>query len=200
VVVQIGNTLWVTNDETISLERLTYQGVCSEGVLRYGSHTQFSLDKIIELPVPPATDPKDTEEADVEGLDYDKPNHYLWVVGSHSLKRKKADEDEGIEENFKRLSDVSGDGNRFLLARIPIVEAQGTYTLTPEVWQDGERRTAAKLRGDDTGDELTKALAQDKHVRKFLAIPGKDNGFGYCVAGLSSSKCRRRRRRLTRVC
>ena len=53
----------------------------------------------------------------------------------------------------------------------------------------GTRRTkcrAAQLRGSDQGNDLTKALAHDEHLRSFLAIPGKDNGFdieGLAVAG-----------------
>src|SRR5262245_25368866 len=89
VVVQIGDTLWVTNDETISLERLSRQRQRREGAYHYGEHTQFALSDFLRLPVSPPSDPKkrdQIEEADVEGLDY--RDGYLWLVGSHSLKRK----------------------------------------------------------------------------------------------------------------
>jgi hypothetical protein len=184
VVVQVGDTLWVANDETVSLERLTRQEGTSSGALRYGGHAQFALGDYLRLPAPPPPDPKDLEEADVEGLDYHEG--YFWLVGSHSLKRKKADEEESVEKNFKRLAKVSGDGNRFLLARVPVAEEGGTYTLRKSVERGGRRLAAAQLRGDDKGNDLMDAVRQDPHLRDFVAIPGKDNGFdieGLAVVG-----------------
>jgi hypothetical protein len=68
---------------------------------------------------------------------------------------------------------VSSDGNRYLLARIPIVDSDGTYTLAKEDAQNGKKRTAAQLRGNDQGNDLTEALRGDEHLESFLAIPGK---------------------------
>jgi hypothetical protein len=183
-VVLIGNTLWVANDEMISLERLTMQGQGDDRTYQYGDHTQFELAQYLELPMPRPSDPQDIAEADIEGLDYS--DGYLWLVGSHSLKRKKPDEEESVQENFKRLAQVSRDGNRFLLARIPVLAEDGTYTLAKEVTQDGKKRTAARLHGNDRRSDLSDALAQDEHLHAFLAIPGKDNGFdieGLAVVG-----------------
>jgi uncharacterized protein DUF3616 len=183
--VQIGDTLWVTNDETISLERLSLVVGGNTGNYRYGRHhKQFSLNDYLRLPVPPPPDPAELEEADVEGLVYE--DGYLWLVGSHSLKRKKPKPQDGAEKAQKQLAQVSSDGNRYLLARIPIVERNGTYTLAKEDTQNGKKRTAAQLRGGDQGNDLTEALRGDEHLGSFLAIPGKDNGFdieGLAVAG-----------------
>lgn len=179
-VVQIGDTLWVANDETISLERLTLQEKRDDGTYRYGDHERFELDQYIELPAPRPPDPKDIEEADIEGLDYS--DGYLWLVGSHSLKREKPGKKEAIAANFEHLATVSSDGNRFLLARIPVVVEGGIYTLKKE----GENRTAAQLYGNDRCSDLTQAVAQDEHLQAFLPIPGKDNGFdieGLAVVG-----------------
>lgn len=176
VVVQVGDTLWVANDETISLERLTFQKSEDGNSYTYGDHKQFPLIEYLPLTVPPSDDPKKKiEEADLEGLDY--KDGYLWMVGSHSLKRKKADKKDSDKDNIKNLAEVSSDGNRFLLARIPIVEEGGTYTLKKEVEQDGERRTAALLDCTDKGSLITEVIEDDKHLKKFLSIPGKDNGF-----------------------
>jgi len=103
VVVQIGDTLWVTNDETISLERLTGSKDILDAVHLYSDHTQFALSDYLPLPAPPALDPDEIEEADLEGLDY--KDGYLWLVGSHSLKRKKPDK-KSVEKNFERLAEV----------------------------------------------------------------------------------------------
>jgi hypothetical protein len=185
VVVQIGDTLWVANDETISLERLSLVEAGNTGNYRYGRHhKQFSLNDYLRLAVPPSPDRADMEEADVEGLVY--ADGYLWLVGSHSLKRKKPKLRDGAEKAQKQLAKVSSDGNRYLLARIPIVESDGTYTLVTESRQNGKKRTAAQLHGNDQGNDLTKALREDEHLGAFLAIPGKDNGFdieGLAVAG-----------------
>jgi hypothetical protein len=100
VAVQIGDTLWVTNDETISLERLTLIQAENTGNYRYGRHhKQFPLNDYLRLPVPPPPDPVELEEADVEGLVYE--HGYLWLVGSHSLKRKKPNLKDGAEKAQK---------------------------------------------------------------------------------------------------
>ena len=176
-ILQIGNTLWLTNDETISLERITHQGRSANGVHRFGDHVRFALNDYLRLPVPPPHDPKDIEEADVEGLAY--RDGYLWLVGSHSLKRKKPKEGKSAQENIKRVEKVSSDGNRYLLARIPLVAENGTYTLKQTAEQGGQRLVAAQLHGDDKGNDLTDALRHDRHLASFLDIPGKDNGLDF---------------------
>ncbi|MFO0701573.1 MAG: DUF3616 domain-containing protein [Nitrospira sp.] len=183
VALQIGETLWVANDETISLERLSLVTDRKTGPYRYGSHTQFSLHNYLHLPVPPRAR-TDVEEVDVEGLDYQ--DGYLWLVGSHSLKRKKPKPKDRAKEAQEQMAEVRGDGNRYLLARIPVVEHDGTYSLTKNDQRHGKNRTAAQLHGNKKGNDLTEALREDEHLGRFLGIPGKDNGFdieGLAVAG-----------------
>jgi hypothetical protein len=183
VVVKVGDTLWVTNDETITLERLSRRKGDDKAGQSYGDHKQFHLIDYLPLPVRPPEDAEDDfEEADLEGLDY--KDGYVWLVGSHSLKRKKVDKkddeddkDEWVKDSIKNLAKVTSDGNRFLLARIPVVEEDGTYTLKKEVEAGGEKRMAALLDCTTTGSRITEAIAEDKHLKKFLSIPGKDNGF-----------------------
>lgn len=179
VALQIGGTLWVANDETTSVERLTVQPAVPGEVVLCDEHQSFPLGEYLDLPVP-ETD----EEIDIEGLAYAGDSGYLWVVGSHSLKRKKAEADKSAQKNIKRLSTVEADGNRFLLARIPVVVQNESYVLTDKV--DADDRTAAKLHGSKRGDDLTEEIAQDEQLRDFLRIPGKDNGFdieGLAVIG-----------------
>ena len=185
VAVQVGNTLWVANDETVSLERLSLAGGGRGGKVRYArDHERFALDEFLRLPVPPAADPADLEEVDVEGLAVG--SGYLWLVGSHSLKRVAPKAKAGPKQARKQLAKVRRDGNRYLLARIPFVASGGTYTLAKKVTRNGKRRTAAQLRGHGGGNELTEALSDDKHLASFLGVPGKDNGFdieGLAVVG-----------------
>ncbi len=182
VAVRIGDTLWVANDETLSLERLTLNPAGD----RAGQHQQFSLADYLDLPAPPPANPKKLEEADLEGLDY--ADGYLWLVGSHSLKRKqpKPDEDKDFNESSESLAKVTSDGNRYLLARIPVDKSGGTPVLKQETERKGRKLVAARLRGDKNSNALTKALQEDEHLAPFLKIPSKDNGFdieGLAVAG-----------------
>jgi len=170
VVVQIGTTLWVANDETVSLERLSLTSG-DGGMFAGQAHTSFPLADYLDLPAPPAADPEETVEADLEGLAFE--DGALWLVGSHSLKRKKPKPKDGADKAGQQLAKVGRDGNRYLLARIPAREVGATWSLAR---QDGQRR-AARLAGDDHGNALTKALHDDEHLAPFLAIPGKDNGF-----------------------
>jgi hypothetical protein len=81
---------------------------------------------------------------------------------------------------------VNADGNRYLIGRIPVVAEENGYTLARESTHKGKQRSAAMLRGDEHGNELTALLKDDEHLGPFLAIPGKDNGFdieGIAVAG-----------------
>lgn len=184
-VVQVGLTLWVTNDETLSLERLTLVDPAHPGTASAARHHQpFALQDYVPLPVPPHPEAPDVHEADVEGLAY--ADGYLWLVGSHSLKRRQPRRHDGPEQALQRLAQVRCDGNRYLLARIPLVARNGTYHLAAAVTQQGQTRTAARVSGDDTGNALTEAVREDAHLGAFLALPGKDNGFdieGLAVVG-----------------
>ena len=176
---QIGDSLWVANDETTSLERLKIQKAAPGDVVTCDEHRSFNLLEYLDLPIPA----KDAE-IDIEGLAYVHGSGYLWVAGSHSLKRKKAEVGKPAQKNIERLSTVEADGNRFLLARIPVVQQNDGYVLARKVDADG--RTAAQLHGNKIGNDLTKEIAQDIQLRDFLLIPGKDNGFdieGLAVIG-----------------
>jgi hypothetical protein len=183
VALQIGETIWVANDETITLERLSLVMGEKTASYRYGRHQQFLLHDYLRLPVP-LDDGADLEEIDVEGLDYH--DGYLWLVGSHSLKRTKPKLKDGAKQAQAQIAEVRPDGNRYLLARIPLVERDGTYALTKKDQRKGKEWTAAQLHGNHKGNDLTKALREDEHLGAFLGIPGKDNGFdieGLAVAG-----------------
>ena len=56
VVVQVGDTLWLTNDETVTLERLSLKKIEEGNKYIYGDHKQFPLSKYLKLPVPPTED------------------------------------------------------------------------------------------------------------------------------------------------
>lgn len=186
VALRMGDTLWLANDESVSIERLTLAAEDSRGKTSFARHhRQYALHDFLTLPLP-HHDPERgrINEADIEGLASD--GDYLWLTGSHSLRRKQPGEGDGVKRTHKRLANVSADGNRYLLARIPLVAQDGSFELCKETGRKGKRRTAALLRGDEHGNQLTALLKQDEHFGPFLAIPGKDNGFdieGIALAG-----------------
>lgn len=181
--VKVGDSFYAGGDEGVCLARL--QGAEPPGA--------WCLEKLIDLrhwfdlPLP---DPvvsikangkrKETlMEVDVEGLDFDPASGSLWVVGSHSWKRKKAEFGRSDEDNLLALKTVAADGNRFLLGRVPLREKKpGQWRLRAGGPRGNER--AAQVACSITGSELLDALRDDPLFMPFLQgtspIPGKDNG------------------------
>jgi len=174
-----GDRLWLGGDEGTAIHRMT-----REATGDFSDHKTFELKESLNLPGPAK------EEIDIEGLDID--GDALWLIGSHSAKRKKADESKSLEENMERLAKVEAEGNRFTLGRVPL-DGAGTPLFDQ----------AIRLQGDATANLLTKALTGDPHVGPFVprvsesivggaprkvveGVPSKDNGFdieGLAVSG-----------------
>jgi hypothetical protein len=142
---QSATGLWIAGDETASFEHLTWTGD------HFGEQRTFRLADYVDLPAGP------DDEADIEGLA--RANGYLWLVGSHSLKRKRV-KSKDPDKAADRLATVVREDNRFILVRLPLRdEAPGPGMI---------------LAG---GHDLTSHLREDRHLGPFLALPGKDNGF-----------------------
>ncbi|HEY0019816.1 MAG TPA: DUF3616 domain-containing protein [Longimicrobium sp.] len=176
-VVQTGPHLWLGCDETATLERVT-----DHGAGRYAEHRTYRLADVLDLPG------DDDAEVDVEGLAWAPP--YLWMVGSHGRKRGKPDPDEGVEKAFAALADVDEDENRYLLARIPLEEDAEGGGLVPrrscaDPRDPSSTLTSARLRGKGQRSALMRAVREDEHLRRYLKLPGKDNGFD--VEGLAAA-------------
>ena len=118
-------------------ETSTRSSVARSETLRFGEVRDFPLADLLDLPGAAE------EEADLEGMAV--ADGFLWVVGSHGLKRKNAKPDRDHAENAKRLAKVTLDGNRRLLACLPIEpDANGAPCLVRQA-KDGRR--ALRLRG-----------------------------------------------------
>lgn len=170
------NYLWLASDETATLERLSL-GNNNE----FGNHQQFPLKEYVEIPH------GEGEEVDIEGLDY--ADHYLWLIGSHSTKRKTVKPENSPQENADRLATIEFESNRYLLARIPLVDGQ-LFRTCPHPEDPEKELTAAKLEQKKKGNLLTNELKDDRHLGIFLSapIPGKENGFD--LEGIAAYKNR----------
>ncbi|HEY9653088.1 MAG TPA: DUF3616 domain-containing protein [Coleofasciculaceae cyanobacterium] len=156
--------LWVGSDETTTLERLSF-----DGDRTFSNHQSIDLGQLINLPAA-----KD-EEIDIEGLAW--TDYYLWLVGSHSPKRKKPKPGKSDKKNAKRLATIESEKNRYLLARIPLVNGQ-LHQSYPHPDNPQQQLTAAYLKLTETGNLLTDALKSDSHLSPFIisSLPSKDNG------------------------
>jgi Protein of unknown function (DUF3616) len=162
-----GDWLWVAGDEACGLDRLRRLDVIGKETLRYGDVRSFPLAELLDLPGDA------DEEADLEGMAI--VDGYLWVVGSHGHKRKNAKADRSHAENAKRLSKLSLDGNRRLLACLPIENNDAGEPCLVRVAKDGRR--ARRIKGDCESNALTQLIDKDVHFGAYMSIPGKDNGF-----------------------
>lgn len=159
--------LWVAGDEACAVDRLRPLEPVGGELLRFGEGRRFPLAELLDLPGDAG------EEADIEGMSVS--DGYLWVAGSHGLKRKKPKGDRGDRRNARRLAKLELDPNRRLLARLPIeTDADGAPCVVRET-KDGRR--ASRLKGNAESNLLTRALADDPHLGPYMEMPGKDNGF-----------------------
>ncbi|MFB9861852.1 DUF3616 domain-containing protein [Rufibacter immobilis] len=168
-VLRTGDYLWLSCDEQTTLERLKKTGENT-----FGEHVHFDLTQYLDLP------DGTNSEIDIEGMG--ASGGYLWLVGSHSLKRKKPRKEESVQKQMKRLAKVQSEANRYLLARIPLVQdvTTGEYTLCKEctdLKDPSKTLRAAQLIGAGAENQLMQAIQDDPHLKDFLPIPGKDNGF-----------------------
>lgn len=185
----IGEDLWVACDELTSVERLSPSGGGG-----FASQRSFELHGPLTLP---AFGQEDVDqEIDIEGMDFS--GGYLWVVGSHSIKRKKVsvekDRDDPDADNIDKLRKTDEKGNRYLLARVPVVHDEETgEAVLAEFSPDGTLKAAQLLPCTPTDNALTRAILEkdtgdkpDRHLAPWVPLPGKDNGLdieGLAVAG-----------------
>lgn len=164
--------LWIASDETTTIERLS-----STKQYTFGDHQQFAIADFIDLF-------NQEDEVDIEGMDY--AGGYLWLIGSHSTKRKKP-KGKNVEKDLHKLARTEAEPNRYLLARIPVFEGELFKSCAPSDRPENPL-TAAILQKVGERNSLMEALEQDTHLGEFVAasLPAKENGFdieGLTVCG-----------------
>jgi Protein of unknown function (DUF3616) len=155
----VGDSLFLGSDEGVALDRLTRLGPD-----RYGDPETFPLLETLDLPNRSGED----DEIDIEGLDV--AGDRLWLVGSHTWTRGKPADDPPRD-----LERVRPNPNRHVLACLPLLPAGGAggHALPTAAGTPGVARLPiGKKRGS-----LPKALKRDPHLRPFLKLPSKENGF-----------------------
>jgi hypothetical protein len=161
-----GSHLWVANDETTSLERLTL----NSGDQAAG-HKSFDLTDFLELP--------GEGEIDIEGLDVE--GDALWLLASHSSVRTRVKDGHNPDQARDALAAVEVSQRRRVLARL------STRTLLDPGDTDDQQPPAVFGLGRGSGGVLD-LLADDRHLKGFIRssagttsrpIPGKDNGIDF---------------------
>ena len=146
----VGDSLFLACDETASVERLRRN---SDG--GFGDHVHFGLSDIVDLPAGAHG------EMDIEGLCAD--GKYLWIVGSHSLKRSKPKRDENDRgDALRRMEEIDRDANRYFLGRVPL---QGEGDECRPAKKAGKRR-AAWARFGKKRSAVAHWLAADPHLAR----------------------------------
>jgi hypothetical protein len=169
-VVTPDGSLWLGSDELPTVERLTQVAPCV-----FGAHERFHLGSFVTLPA-------GEREIDIEGIDYS--DNYLWITGSHSMKRKKA-KGKRAAKDVARIARLQPEPNRFLLARIPLV-GDRLFTTCSHPDDPGRTLTAAAMGQHEERDALVEALQEDEHLGAFFACPLGDKENGFNIEGLAA--------------
>ncbi|MEF2070392.1 DUF3616 domain-containing protein [Consotaella aegiceratis] len=166
----VGRSVFLSCDETATVERVVLDPETGEA----REHANFALGDAFDLPDGPEG------EMDIEGLAV--ADGYLWICGSHSLKRD--DPDDGLDD----MADIDWDANRGFLGRVPLLDrGDGVFELVAAIDRlDGEpAREAAMLpMTDSKKTPLRKMLAKDPLIGPFVEIPCKENGLD--IEGLAA--------------
>ena len=155
-----GDTLFLGADECAGLEVLHRT---AEG---YAEHRRIQLSTAFELPG------GDTE-MDIEGIAI--CDGWLWVVGSHSLTRKKPKKGKPLDaKGLARLATLKDNHNRMFLGRLPLRPLDGGRWDVCLAHEDGRRPQMLPV-----GKHVSpffKLLRDDPLIGPFAAIPSKENG------------------------
>ena len=201
--VYAGGSIFAGGDEGVKMARLEER----EDGQRFEMKELINLSKWFDLPRPPPADPtKKVKEIDLEGLAIDHERNVMWLVGSHSLKRGKAEAGAGTAENLKELGEVKSDANRFFLGCVRLRNEGGKLQLSADGPQPGDER-AVQLVGDETTNELLDDIRSDELFRAFLhAARGHSRQGQRCghrgtrVRAGRPGTCRHTRARASRGC
>jgi hypothetical protein len=155
-----GDTLFLGADECARLEVLHRAG---DG---YAEHRRVELRKAFDLP-------GSDSEMDIEGVAV--CDGWLWIVGSHSLTRKKPKKGGPLNgKGLARLAKLNDNHNRMFLGRMPLRPLEGGRWDVCIGEHDGRRPQMLPV-GKHVSP-LFKLLREHPLIGPFTAIPSKENG------------------------
>jgi hypothetical protein len=157
-----GDTLFIGADECAYVEVLD---LVSKD--EFGNHRRICLSQFFDLP-------GGAEEMDIEGLALH--GKWLWVVGSHSLTRRKPKKNKPLNaRSVARLAELKDNDNRFFVGRLPVKRLEGEGERY-DVNASAGAHKAQMLPIGKHGSALAKILRHDPLFAPFLCLPAKENG------------------------
>lgn len=124
------------------------EGHCLQILRRTPDNPCWSLQQKMPLA-------KQDQETDIEAISFG--DGHLYVIGSHSSRRRRIKPELSVHRNRERLLQVRQDPSRNRLYRIPFDPGTGTV-------------------GNAKSIDLSKRLRRDPLLKTFYAIPSKENG------------------------
>lgn len=187
--VHIGDSIYAAGDEGVDLVRLQ----ANKNGTRFKYEQLIPLNDWFDLPIPPTSNSSNGKktnvvEIDLEGMDFDRKNRLLWMVGSHSLKRGRALPELQTDQNKERLTGVNSDANRFFLGYVKLKQDKDKKLRFPQKEKNGDKKDtdatrkkySAQLECSATSSELLDEISRDPLFSRFClrrdGVPGKDNG------------------------
>lgn len=137
-------------------------------LLKQTSAYVYEVDKDLEIELPAA---KDSDEIDIESIAFNPKKDCLYIVGSHSQKRRTVKvEDKKAAENRERLTDakISPETDRNRIFQVALKAKNG------------------KVKAIEQVDNLKDLFAKDDYLKRFVDIPSKENGID--IEGLAFQK------------
>lgn len=139
--VHIGDSIYAAGDEGVDLVRLQ----ANKNGTRFKYEQLIPLNDWFDLPIPPTSNSSNGKktnvvEIDLEGMDFDRKNRLLWMVGSHSLKRGRALPELQTDQNKERLTGVNSDANRFFLGYVKLKQDKDKKLRFPQKEKNGDKK------------------------------------------------------------
>jgi hypothetical protein len=160
-----GRTLFLAADECAGVEVLQRRG------RRFKDHRTADLSKAFKLP-------DGSDEMDIEGLAID--GRWLWILGSHSLTRKKPRSRRLKPKDLQRLAEIKDNDNRMFLGRVRLKKAG------KKRWKLRLKSSGQMLPIGKHGSKLYRKIRKHPLLGPFCDLPAKENGLdieGIVVAG-----------------
>ena len=147
---RINNTAYLAIGSDESIRRVQ--------LLKNTSGHTYEVDKDLEIELPAV---KDALEIDIESIAFDHDNTCLYIIGSHSQKRRTVKvAEKTAAENRDRLTDKK-------------IEEESDRN---RIFQVSLKAKSGKVKDIQQVNNLKELFAKDDYLTRFVEIPSKENG------------------------